>query len=415
MKHDVMKALAAARPERLDPPADPAAARERRERDLGRVFQEDREPVRSAGRRRPVRWTVFGAGALAAGAAAAVAITAVGAGSPAPSSPGASVDLGKQAVLAAAEQAAAQPTGKYWYSHKIHGLTYIVRPASGSYAIVGAHTELFRWTGAEPGAGEAVYGREIPARPLTPRDEKLWRKAGSPSTFKVWSNDHYATYGRGATKWKADPPDAAGGGEFFVSGSGRSLTTEQIQKLPSDPERLAALFLDPVRDPVTRKRQMMKKLGVKDDLPPDPGACGSAATSVSRAKVDRAETLLMDAPLPPKVRSGLMRALAGQPGVESIGETTDVLGRAGVALASAGYTACRTDEHGPASERGRYGSRDVLIFDRETGRPLASQQVLTEPGGPYRDREPGFVISYRVVRDLGWTDDKPEPPAKLPF
>ncbi|TDC57944.1 hypothetical protein E1281_03295 [Actinomadura sp. KC345] len=54
------------------------------------------------------------------------------------------------------------------------------------------------------------------------------------------------------------------------------------------------------------------------------------------------------------------------------------------------------------------------IFDRETGGLLAEQIVLTRPGGPYRDRRPGFVVNYSVVRDSGWTDTVPKPAAKLP-
>ncbi|MFE9105568.1 hypothetical protein [Actinomadura geliboluensis] len=69
----------------------------------------------------------------------------------------------------------------------------------------------------------------------------------------------------------------------------------------------------------------------------------------------------------------------------------------------------------PPEERGTFRSRSELVFDKATGELLAQQRVLTEPGGAYRDREPGFVINYWALRASGWTDSRPEPPAKPPF
>ncbi|TDD79171.1 hypothetical protein E1293_24095, partial [Actinomadura darangshiensis] len=134
-----------------------------------------------------------GIGVVAIGAATAVAIAAVGSGSPAPPSTSAPEDLGKRAVLAAAEKAAAQPTGKYWHTDTVDGQAYIIRAKTGTYAITAASTEVFHWTGVKRGMGEAYSDRDLPAHPQTPQDEALWRKAGSPSKFRVWSNDHYYT------------------------------------------------------------------------------------------------------------------------------------------------------------------------------------------------------------------------------
>ncbi|MFD0903601.1 hypothetical protein [Actinomadura sediminis] len=141
-----------------------------------------------------------------------------------------------------------------------------------------------------------------------------------------------------------------------------------------------------------------------------------AETNQPRHKVLRAGRVLQDAPLPSDVRAGLMRALAEQPGITAIGEAVDPLGRRGVALASASTTRTVTAEFGtPPEEQGTFASREEIVFDRETGEVLAVQRVLTEPGGAYRDRAPGFVISYSVIRDSGWTDSRPRPPAKPPF
>ncbi len=99
----------------------------------------------------------------------------------------------------------------------------------------------------------------------------------------------------------------------------------------------------------------------------------------------------------------------------AIGEATDPLGRKGVALASASRTVEVTGDSGaPPGQQGTYRARKELIFDKATGAVLASQYVLTEPGGPYKDRERGFVMDYMAVRDTGWTDARPTPPVKPP-
>lgn len=372
-----------------------------------RMFGGERAP-----RARRVRfgWPVKGGLALVAvGAAAAVAVSAGGTGAGTPSPDGArtaQVDLGRRAVLAAAENAARQQVGKYWFSDVIHGQSYMVRARTGAYAVVGAHSEYFRWAGAEPGMGEAFYGRDIPSRPLTPADEAAWKKAGSPSAFRVWSNDHYYTYDLSKTAWEADDPNPRGGGKWL---GGRTI--EEIQALPTDPKALHKMFFSENWEGPKGEAKMPEDPAVRKAM-----ERRRAEANRPRHKVLRAGNILQDAPLPPDVRAGLMRALAGQHGITAIGEAVDPLGRAGVALASASTAWTVTGEFGaPPEEQGRYASREEIVFDRETGEVLAVQQVLTEPGGPYRDRAPGFVINYSVIRDSGWTDSRPEPPAKPPF
>lgn len=338
----------------------------------------------------------LGLGVVAAGAAAAVAVAVTAQGSP--QEPPSRVDLNKQAVLAAAAKAELMPTGRYWYTDQIQGQSYMMRPKTGNYAIVGAHSETFQWAAAKQGGGEAFYGRDLPARPLTEQDEAAWRRAGSPATFRVWSNDHYYTYGQKTTEWEVDDPDPAGGGRYFVQGTGRSLTIAEIQRLPADPAALAKMFYTPDR---SRKNKAVRLRDQK---------------MTPRVKLGVTAALLENTPLPPKVRAGLMRALAAQPGVRSLGAATDPLGRRGVALAADEGPSTVNGEFGaPPEERGTYRARSELVFNPETGELLAEQLVLTEPGGAYRDRAPGFVINYWLVRDSGWTNAKPKPPAKPPF
>jgi hypothetical protein len=308
------------------------------------------------------------------------------------------VALGKQAVLAAAEKAAAQPAGRFWSAGTIQGQSYIMRAETGTYAITGALTESFSWHGAKSGTGEAYYGRDLPARPQTERDEALWRKAGSPPGFRVRGDGRYVTYSTKATAWRSDGPevgiDPRGGGKFL----GKSA--EELQDLPTDPAELAKLFL-------------VDGQGAAPGLAP--GKEGPRQDD-SSAKIMRVSSLLSNAPIPPKVRAGLMRALAAQPGVQAIGRVTDPLDRQGVALAGGDRTVTVTAEHGaPKDEQGTYRSREVIVFDERTGALLSRQDVLTRPGGRYAEMKPGFIIEYTAVRSAQWTDTKPKPPAKLPF
>ncbi|WP_192808805.1 CU044_5270 family protein, partial [Actinomadura montaniterrae] len=336
-------------------------------------------------------------------AAAAVAVATIG--SPgSPDSPGAarppagSIDLGKQAVLAAATKAEQAPTGRYWYTDQLDGQSYIVRARTGAYAIAGAQSESFSWHGATSGTGEGYYLRDLPARPLTPQDEALWRKAGAPSSFRVRTDGGSTTYTTKATNWRSDGPEAGidprGGGEFL----GKSA--EELRKLPSDPSALARIFLGDA--------EMGNALG----MPPASGRKPNPGQA-AYAKVWRVASLLGGAPLTPKVRAGLMRALAAQPGVQAIGHVTDPLGRRGVALASAERTT--PGPAGPKGDPGGYRSRQVIVFDEGTGALLSVQDTLTRPGGEYAGMKPGFIISYSASRATNWTDAKPKPPAKLPF
>jgi hypothetical protein len=103
-----------------------------------------------------------------------------------------------------------------------------------------------------------------------------------------------------------------------------------------------------------------------------------------------------------------MRMLPDLPGVYSVGAVTDPLGRKGIAFA-ADWTAVR----GATSHD--YGNRIQVVFSAD-GEYLGEMNVLTRPGGEYKDVRPGFVINYHVARGSAWTDKKPvAPPEKLPF
>ena len=342
-----------------------------------------------------------GMGALAA-VGAAVAIAAAGSGFPAaPEPPGSPVALDERAVLVAAEKAAAQPTGNYWHSDIVGGRVHLVRAETGTYAIDVSRNESFSRHGARSGTGAAYFQRDLPARPQTARDRELWRESGAPTSFRVPVDDGHATFTTKAAPWRSEGPevghDPRGGGEFP---DGRSV--EELRDLPTDPAKLTEMFLD------------AEGSGTAMGLPRK--ATGSDDPAAGRAdpalKIMRVASLLMNNPLPPKVRAGLMRALAAQEGVRSIGRVTDPLGRPGVALAAGDRATTVTD--GPEAGRGTWRSRTVIVFDEETGALLSRQEQLTKPGGEFAEMRPGLIIEHQAVRSAEWTDGKPKPPAKLP-
>jgi hypothetical protein len=380
--------------ERYPEPAPPTA------REIARAKTLLNDPPR---RSRPrLRWGL--GGVVVAAAAATVAIALVGENTPAPAPPRPVHLDNRGAILTAAEKAAQQPRGTYWHSDVIMGQSYVMRAKTGTYAITGALTEGFDWWGAKSGKGEAFYSRELPSRPSTARDAALWRKAGSPSNFHVWSSDHYYTYTAKATKWHKDGQYPAGGG--FLGGK----SAEELQNLPTDPAELAEMFLSQM--PMGRQAA---------GIPPGRRLTPIQERLVKRLRVQPLAKIaavagLLRSPIPPGVRAGLMRALAAQQGISAIGHATDPLGRPGVAMASDDDAVTATGEYGgPKAERGTYRARQVIIFDEHTGALLSSQEELTKPGGPYSEMKPGFVIHYSASRSAKWTDAKPAPPPGLPF
>ncbi|KAB2344126.1 CU044_5270 family protein [Actinomadura rudentiformis] len=359
------------------PSPDPAM----KERVQARLAAEQRSRRLPRNRRR----TGLGAGFVALAAAASVVGAVLMDGDAARTQPGTTnPDTPGMVLLAAADKIEKAPVGRYWFNDTFSGQSYVIKARTGTYAIVGAHTESFSWAGAKPGDGVSFYSRDLPARPLTRADEAAWRKAGSPRSFPLAYEDKKVTYTMKAGRWSQDGSYPEQGGEFLLlrsTGKPVKMTFEQLQKLPSDPDALAKLLFAPEENP---------RFGPV-----------TAIQKISRAKA------ALSAPITPQVRAAVMRALAKQPGVRAINDVTDPLGRRGVAL-TADY-----DFVGP--DKPQYGSRQEVIFDRNTGALLGSQTVLTKPGGPYSTQRPGFVIFHSLVRDSGWSDTRPTPPSKLPF
>jgi hypothetical protein len=375
--------------------------------ELSRAFAQPRTAARG---HRWQRMVILPAVATGVASVAAISLAVSGGGHPLPSKTTPMPPNEQSAFQIAADNAELQPTGKFWYTDQISGQSYLVK---AGYAITGAHSEYFEWTGVKEGDGNLLYGRDLPARPLTADDAAAWRKAGSPSSFRVWSNDHFGTYTTKAGAWQPDKAQARAGGRFYLPGNtpDGGMTAQQLQSLPTDPAALAKTLFEPPK-------------AVKDAAAKNPAAAPQLAWMYDPAHTVLQASGAFSAPLPPQVRAGLMRALASQPGVQNLGTVTDPLGRPAIAV-GADWSGARptiklTKQGGRVTrqmswEKVGHIDREELLFDAKTGAYLGEQKVLVTPGAEYSTRQPGFVINYNLMRASGWTDTKPAPPSALPF
>jgi hypothetical protein len=308
---------------------------------------------------------------LVAGAAAFAIVAALPNGGSQTRSPKPqSVPTADAMYLTAVEHAAQQPTGKYWMSDVVEGASWLIPAKTGPYVISAAGSEFFQWTAAAKGAGEAYWGRGVRAFPLTAADRAAWRRAGAPSRFRVWANDHYDVFyasndevgsGQGSMSWQIDPSQT-GGGTF------NGLTLKNLSSMPTAPAAL--------------KNWIEANVSRQTD---------------TRNWLSDIATFMENAPLQPAQRSAVMRMLLDQPGVTTLGSVRDLLGRTGVAIGSTG------------ADLG-YATRSELFFDQHTGAFLGTEEVLTKPGGTYASMPAGTILGYWLLRSSGWTNTKPAVP-----
>ncbi|WP_131737878.1 CU044_5270 family protein [Actinomadura roseirufa] len=295
-------------------------------------------------------------------AAAAVAIPSLRDGdAPAPAAPEPSGNI----LVAAAERigSAPQGTGRFWTTHLQIGTTRVVGKPGRSY-VIEANNDVRQWTGKPSYQGDRFSGWH----PWRPVDRQTWRRDGAPGT---WSETVGGLQGTLSSR-------ASGGGvqklqeELTFMLSGRKVTADQLRTLPTEPAAL--------RDHLRRNRGPAKE-----------GAISDAGWLFADA-----ETLLLEAPAPPKVRSAAYRMLVGLPGLREIGPVTDALGRPGSAVA--------------LREPERPGTERWLVVDRATGRLLSTQEVATRSGriGRQGVRTAGDVLTYRAALAARWTNDPPK-------
>ncbi|GAA2621135.1 CU044_5270 family protein [Actinomadura fulvescens] len=380
MTRDVLRMLAEARPQELDPEARVDEAT--RNAELTRAMT---APPRSAGRsagvlpaRRRVR-PMWGLGLVGAAAAAAlvVATTATGPGSPEgkDGAQGTAVDPqnSRTVLLAAAQKAEQASDGRYWRVATAVGFPTQVGPKSRPYT-VHRWRLLETWT-ARDGAGWMGM-REVGAGPWSPGDVAAWKADGSP---RKWDLGPMDTADRRHDILTTAPGRGSlikleGKERFRVRLAAGQLTLAEVRKLPADPRRL---------------RAMAEKNALWDGPDGEIEADGPEARSAHA--IESLVDLLTDVPATAKVRAAAFRALADMPAVRAQGRVKDDLGRSGVGFVY------------------RWAADDFkLIIDPETARVLA--RGIKSSGG----KNAQIKQKASIFLDSGWTNAKPQAPAVPP-
>ncbi|MGI5166367.1 CU044_5270 family protein [Spirillospora sp. CA-253888] len=386
-----------------EPPAPSAEARAAALLSLedgiaGRAPRSHRTGPRLAGSRLQFGLT----GLVAAGAATAVAVAAVGGGgtgpSPSPSAPE-SGPSARSVLLAAADRAAKEPTGRYWRVQTVDGQAYRVGGAENGYTVLGYSVQTDEWRARSMDDTDMLYARDLGARPLTPADAVAWKKAGSPKTFRVWSNDHWATlstkpggtFGSLPGRWTGDsttPAEKRAAKRRLKDICAEKRKPTGLSGLggkcdPRSPEELERLVSDP---------DAVDKLLSGESAPRGGQDAGGDLMSGFDALTRLAA--------PPAVRAAVFRALAKRPGVRVLGKVHDPKGRPGIALAARSVM-----------QEGSGTVFDVrLVLEEGTYRILSNDRIVVRPGGRMRGMRSGDILSQEIVLGAGWTNEAPHHP-----
>ncbi|WP_086824380.1 CU044_5270 family protein [Allokutzneria sp. NRRL B-24872] len=354
-KRDVMKALADARPEALDP--ERLAGSPRQQRDLEQIISAAITPARPRSVR---RWLPVGA----VGAVAAVAAGIVLFAPTQPSFP----DVNRVLVDAANKLVEPGPEGTYWETKTRHSSTWPVAAGDRRFALV-IEEEREVSLGRKPESkSRAVSGLNAVTRPRTLADEQAWRAAGTPASAQLLSD---VGVREGAVALGQRPPAI----KPLPWLSGR----EDHAGLPKDADGLRRHLTERYREE-------------------------AGAGTVSDAwLVDRARELITS-PVAKETRAAAYEVIAGTAGVRSLGERADPLGRKGNAIA---LPTRRDDALGLVEQQ--------LIIDPGTGLPLASQEVLVVPGASAASvgLAAGDIVRSETLLGLGWTDQQRDIPGAI--
>jgi hypothetical protein len=390
------------------------AREEAPERLAERIDWRSARPAPAAPRRSRFRVPLASLVTAAAVSAASVTVVALTSDEQAPAGPGAQATVHSgNALLVAATNAEKAPNGRYWHTKRLTGQVYAVgRTAAGHYK-VDTGQEFETWVDRN-GRGRG-YMSDRPARPVTPEDERRWRKAGSPMEIKAPDPDGvtvslFVEPIGGRMPMRPDPE-----GYSF-----HGLTAAQLAELPTDPKALEKALLGLKDD----WRAYSKDFSQERKSTPIRALRG--ATRV-RALSDVAGDLLGDQPVPPAVRAAAFRMLAGLAGVKVEGKGTDPLGRTGTVVSLPLETTVPLGLYSAPKQLGTY--RRQWIIDPARGTLLAVLDVVaTPPKGsrelppgddgrprrltvdnqPDRFHKPGEVSTYEVYTVAEWTDTEPK-------
>ncbi|MDX3098364.1 CU044_5270 family protein [Streptomyces sp. ME01-24h] len=389
---DVLKVLADARPEELDPARLVDTARQRE--DLASIVAgaTDGRAARFLAPRRRSAFRPVGVAALAAVAASVVAVSTLDwqepGGPPAaqpPSSagtdaPGAGADLrvdGNIELLSAARQAESAVTeGTYWQTTTRSEVVDVAGDEGHLFAVRSASTS--QWSvGVRPGT-ESLMISELDSvtEPRTAADKATWQAAGSPRTveFKVSKRAGAGTLvARIGTERKPTVTQTNSNDKIYAVGPD-NVSYKDLRALPSTTDEL---------------RRYLERLYAKDNGA-DTGTEGRSAWMLGQAGN------LVTMPVKPAVRAAAYRVMAGLPGVRVTEHVTDPLGREGVGVDF------------PAAYRGAPlgTTQQRLIVDPATGAMLSDELVLVEPSARAREAglAAGSTVYYNATARMSWSE-----------
>ncbi|MEU6324386.1 CU044_5270 family protein [Streptomyces sp. NPDC047009] len=385
---DVMKVLADARPDALDPSrlVDPTRQRE----DFARIVAEatDGPAARIPAPRRRGGFRPLGAAALVAVTASAVAVSTLDWQEPAdrpaapPRSsagterPGATADVrvdGHLELLSAAKKAESSVAeGTYWQTTTRSENVDVAGVKGQLFAVRSMSTD--EWSvGVRPGTRSLmVSGLDSVTEPRTAADQARWRAAGSPGTVQVevatkaGSNRLGFTMGTGRPMvMKTNIDD-----KIYAVGP-RNVSYKDLRELPSASNEL---------------RRYLERLYAGDN-----GA--ETGTSGRSAWMLRQAANLVTMPVKPGVRAAAYRVMAHLPGVRVIARATDPLGREGVGVEF------------PSTYRTPLGTtQQRLVVDPATGAMLSEQVILVKASARAQQAglEAGATVNYSATTRMSW-------------
>ncbi|MBO2449139.1 CU044_5270 family protein [Actinomadura barringtoniae] len=400
MNGDVLRTVAEARPDELDPgvPVDAAT----RERELTRAMAGAPRAAGAAGlvrgpaRRRRVgpAWGMS-LGLLGAAAAVAVGVATTSGGGdgsghgkrPVPPSAGGEIQAqpmsARTVLLSAATSAEKQSNavgGAFWHQTTVQRDYSPVGKGPGAYVIVSTQ-RAEGWAPATTGPKARQWSRQqnLGSGPATAKDKAAWARAGSPSKFEV----SFPSSPKGGKLKNATLNAAPGKVEISSSALpdgdkifwlGRNVTMKDLRGLPTTPKQL--------------KASLLKWYGGHD----------TESDSIPMASDDWLQRvaggMITDMPITPQVRAAAFRMLAGLDSVKAVGPVKDAEGRTGTALVSVEKTRNGVLEH-------------RLIIDEAKGVALGSEVVILKPGGVNALLPAGTRLQSTSIVGTDWTDAPP--------
>ncbi|MCQ8189613.1 CU044_5270 family protein [Streptomyces rugosispiralis] len=386
---DVMKTLADARPPEFDP--ERLAGSERARHDLNTILAgapEERTASRSA---RPFTWRWALPVAATAAAAGVLVATLPEGGSgtrdtrgsratagptagPATDGPRHTPESGRLALLnVAARVDRTADEGTYWQTTTRSSRIDVATAAESTFAV--ASSETSRWSfGVRPGTRSLwISGIDATTEPRTERDTARWRAAGSPKDLTLAESGSGGKLGLRLEPGARKRPtvERINGGDKIAALGARNVSYAELRKLPGDSPKLKEVLADLYEE--------------------DRGSEISGRTEW----MWRQAAGLIGLPVRPEVRAAAYRVIADLPGIRSLGEMTDPLGRKGAGFAL------------PATARPDYGTaRSELIVDPATGALLSDQEVLTKPNAKAAEAglTAGTVVNSTATVTSKWTD-----------